>query len=863
MRTVILCCVLIPILAAGQVRDDFSDGDFTKNPRWVGDSSRFEINAAGQLHLKSQGSDTSILVTHTDASITGEWRFWMKLSFNTSSNNFARVYLVSDSMNIVPLMNAWYLQAGGGGDSICIYRQEGLSPEKLYGFQSYRTNHSTNTVRFRITSDASGKWEAMMDTTGGTRYYTDGTFSGPASLPAGWFGVFCRYTSSNATKFYFDDFYAGPLIRDTTPPVILSVRAKSDSVIRIAFSEEMDRAEAENTANYLLGPGGLQPWSAAMDPQSPEVTLHFHEKFASGFTGTLKAGNLQDINGNVMKDTVVPVFYYRPAAWDIVINEIMADPSPQVGLPDGEYVELYNRSVYPADLEGWSFEFGSYSKIFPSVVIRPGGFLLIAKDSSFLAYGDCVLLFTSSSSLSNEGTTLVLKDPLHHVIHTVSYSPAWFRGSFKGDGGWSLEMADPANPCGCGDNWGPSADATGGTPGRVNSNRRALSDREPPALLRAAITDSATLMACFTEPMDSTTLIVPGSWTVAGDGGLVHPISVEPVVPGFTAARLHFSSKFERRVVYQLLPSPLFMDCAGNRCDTSRIVRFGFPDTVAPHDVIINEILSNPASGGARFVELFNRSDRIADLQTLMIAGRDPENGLITGGTPLFSSPFIMFPGEYLALTSDAGDIGERYHSPAKNAIVSVPGFPVFGDDTGTVVLARKDNFTVIDRMHYDPSMHYPLLATTAGVSLERTSAEVPSGQNDNWHSAAETAGFATPGYLNSHSLLPESPDDEITVDPPLFSPDNDGRDDLLAITIREKEPDYSVNIEIYDAGGVLVRQLVNNVLPGSEGIFMWDGMTAQNRKAPLGIYVLLIEITRPGGLVKRVKRTAIVGGKF
>ena len=96
-----------------------------------------------------------------------------------------------------------------------------------------------------------------------------------------------------------------------------------------------------------------------------------------------------------------------------------------------------------------------------------------------------------------------------------------------------------------------------------------------------------------------------------------------------------------------------------------------------------------------------------------------------------------------------------------------------------------------------------------------------------------------------------------------MFSPDNDGHDDLLIVTIRENDPDCAVNIVVYDARGRQVRQLANNVLLGSEGVFTWDGMTASRSKAPMGFYIVLIEFIRPDGKVRKIKKTAIIGGKL
>jgi hypothetical protein len=45
--------------------------------------------------------------------------------------------------------------------------------------------------------------------------------------------------------------------------------------------------------------------------------------------------------------------------------------------------------------------------------------------------------------------------------------------------------------------------------------------------------------------------------------------------------------------------------------------------------------------------------------------------------------------------------------------------------------------------------------------------------------------------------------------------------------------------------------------------MFIWDGMTDSRNKAPLGFYILLIEISRPDGMVRKIKKTAILGGKL
>jgi hypothetical protein len=864
----IVCIICVSCIARAQVVDDFSDGNFTNNPAWTGDTAQFEINTANQLHLRSSGSDTSVLVTRNSRMKNTEWNFWMKLSFNTSSNNHARIYLTADTSALLSPVNGYSLQAGGGDDSIYIIKQTGTAVEKMLSFKSYKTVHSTNTLRVKIICDEYGNWEAMVDTTGGHNYISDGTFFDDSFQSSRWFGVFCRYTSSNSTKIYFDDFYIGPIIHDTLPPVIISQEVLTEKTVRLTFSEAVQKQGAEIPANYQVISTGASPDSVILDVHQPAaVNLFFHEPPTGATFELLRIRNIQDLSGNRLLDTIVQLCYYRPKVYDILIHELMADPDPPVELPNGEFVELYNRTMFPINLKDWTFRYGSYSRVFPSMTIPSKGYVLIVKDSAYLNFGKCAVLFTSSSSLSNEGTMLVLKDSHQHVIHSVSYIPDWFKGSFKVEGGWSLEMIDPSNPCGCGENWSASKDASGGTPGRANSNYKSNPDVKAPFAARAVISDSSLLEVYFSEAMDSTSLLSAANWVISPfenhPDGVAHPVRVVPVAPDFTSTELLLNETFIRGITYVLRVSGNMKDCAGNLYDSSLSIRFAIPDTVACHDLIINEILSDPASGGSRFIELYNRSEKIIDMRSLVLSNSDTSAGFLPNAMPLMSNGYLLFPGDYIAMTSSPDDICEKYRSPAPEAIVGMTGFPVFGDDTGTVVLARKDNLTIIDRMHYDPDMHYPLLITREGVSLERTNPEMPSDDNNNWHSAAETVGFATPAFQNSHRVMLEGTDQEITIEPDIFSPDNDGHDDLLNIIIRENDPDYAVSITVYDSRGRVVRQLVNNVLTGSEGFFVWDGMTANRSKASLGWYVLLIELTRPDGTVRRIKKTAVLGGKL
>ena len=85
---------------------------------------------------------------------------------------------------------------------------------------------------------------------------------------------------------------------------------------------------------------------------------------------------------------------------------------------------------------------------------------------------------------------------------------------------------------------------------------------------------------------------------------------------------------------------------------------------------------------------------------------------------------------------------------------------------------------------------------------MERIDPDGISQDEKNWHSAASTAGFGTPSYKNSQYKLLQKINATITITPKIFSPDNDGRDDIASIQYKVTEPGFMANITIYDSYG-------------------------------------------------------------
>ena len=98
-----------------------------------------------------------------------------------------------------------------------------------------------------------------------------------------------------------------------------------------------------------------------------------------------------------------------------------------------------------------------------------------------------------------------------------------------------------------------------------------------------------------------------------------------------------------------------------------------------------------------------------------------------------------------------------------------------------------------------------------------------------------------------------------ISVSPAIFSPDNDGRDDLATISYQTEASGFVANVFIFDAAGKLVRQLVKNDLLALKGKWTWDGLGENNHKLPVGSYIVFTEIFNLEGKKKSFKNTIVL----
>lgn len=545
--------------------------------------------------------------------------------------------------------------------------------------------------------------------------------------------------------------------------------------------------------------------------------------------------------------------------YDIIITEVMADPSPTVNLPNTEWIELTNTSTQPVNLQGWRIADASgQSGAMPNFILQPDQFVIVCTGSAVTAlsaYGSTIAV-TSFPSLDNDGELLYLKATNGTVIHAVNYSSAWYKNELKKEGGWSLEMIDIKNACGGADNWKASTDAAGGTPGKKNAANGTTVDDKGPQLKNAYTIDNSTIMILFNEPLDSLTGAVITNYTI--DGG-IQVSSAETIAPLFDRVKIKTITPLAENHVYIITASNI-SDCKGNTGGTANTIQTGLPANTVANNCVINEILFNPLPNAYDYVEFYNKSSHILDASKLYIANRNSSN-VISSITQLSSTTVYIFPGQYWVATPDADKLAMSYLVKHPENIF-VTTLPSFADDKGSVLLLNQQG-DIIDEVDYTADWHFKLIDNAEGVSLERVDPAANSQNADNWHSAASTAGYGTPTYQNSQFKNQQPVTAAITIQPAIFSPDNDGFDDIATIQYKAEQAGYVANIIIFDAAGRPVKTLVKNESLGLTGYWNWDGLNEKGGKLPVGTYIIFTEIFNLQGKKQRFKNTVVLARKL
>ncbi len=549
--------------------------------------------------------------------------------------------------------------------------------------------------------------------------------------------------------------------------------------------------------------------------------------------------------------------------YDIIISEFMADPTPSRGLPEVEYIELYNRSSKYFNLKDYRIMNGKDTTLLHSDTVAPKKYKIIYKKTSGISFtkfgAEKVHEVTKMSSLTNSKDSFYLISNKDTVIDAATYDLNLYQDSKKAIGGYSFERINidtPCNPLG----WMASNNPNGGTPGAVNSNPTLLVDNLPLEIDRYYLKDNDKVVVVFNKSLGRNQFSNNTNYQVIPSNNTIETVTINNSIL-FNAIQFKFSSSLKDS--FRLVIGSNIKDCINSshliKPETLLIKK---TETLALKDLIINEILTNPETGGSRFIELYNKSNKVFDIINLKI-GDDvtPTNNIKV------NTNMLIFPNEYIVLTNNPFYIQNRYRARAFRKNILSQKLPAWNDNSDIVFLSY--NNVLLDSFTYKKSWHNPLIANTEGVSLERINPNKPSSDASNWQSAAQTAGYATPGRQNSQYKISDSTSKStqsrriFELDKKTFSPDSDGFDDFLTLNYSFDKSGNVASIFIFDDKGRRVKTLINNALLSVEGNIIWQGDTDEGLKVRQGIYILSIEWVSPMGKVEREKLACYVAGRL
>jgi hypothetical protein len=551
----------------------------------------------------------------------------------------------------------------------------------------------------------------------------------------------------------------------------------------------------------------------------------------------------------------LPVFSQAPARYDVIIHEILPKPTPEVGLPAFEYIELKNRGSKAWDLAGWKLGVNKREVQLPAYQLKPDSLVVLCSTAAAAAYNQPGIIGVPKfPPLADDTALITLYGPEAQVIHGIYYTQGWYGGPIKG--GRSLEMVDPSHPCTETDNWLLSPDPAGGTPGKPNAAAKRLEDDSRPDLLFATLADSQQVSLHFSKPVDSSIAANPERYRLPG----FNILAVKVLQPIFNEVALQLHKPLNPDSIYIITVNGI-RDCEGKESGLFLSAAIGKSEPPGPKDIVINELLFYTSAGVPEFIEILNASTKRRTADKLFFSSRK-KDGSFGPFKALTQQARIIEPGEHLAFTTSPQALCRRFSCLAPNQVLRVGSLPSMPLEAGSIVLVTADS-SIIDEVHYSDSMHFALFNTNRDISLERKSPNLPSDDMGNWHSAAGTYGGASPGFQNTQRQEAAVNTINIVLSPEVISPDNGGVENRAILSWKLPLAGYTGNIQIFDASGKLVKRLSDNLLMGTEGSVSWNATNEYGELLPSGIYIFLIEIFNLQGEVKRWKKTIVVARKL
>jgi hypothetical protein len=247
--------------------------------------------------------------------------------------------------------------------------------------------------------------------------------------------------------------------------------------------------------------------------------------------------------------------------------------------------------------------------------------------------------------------------------------------------------------------------------------------------------------------------------------------------------------------------------------------------------VIINEINYNSSAAfdPGDWIELYNRQNQSIDLSGWRLTDENESNSFT------FPQGSSIEPHDFFVLCNDL-PMFQNLFPTVDNVIGSFP----FGLKNGGEVIRLYSNAQIlIDSVHYDNKLPWPLEPDGSGRTLELTNPWLNNDLAENW--TASTVLHGTPGSENSvlttvHDMSPALLPERYELFPNYPNPFNPST--TIRYSIKEKG---FIRITIYNILGQAVRSLVNQELDAGIYSTVWNGQDNNGHPVSSGTYLYIL----------------------
>lgn len=729
--------------AFAQLSEDFSDGEIAYQPTWMGDTGRFNVNVNNQIQSKTFfRGDTAYLATASTYNLNTVWEFYVQMNFDPSTGNLFRYYFTSDNVILNQSLKGYYLQIGESGstDSYDFYRQTNSSSSKIIdGAAKARAVVDTLKTFIRMVHDKDGYWYLYSRAVDSTNWVLEGSVYDVTHQQSSYSGIYIRHTSTRSDKFIFDDLNIQQDQIDTTAPSLVFSSVLNDSTISIEYNEVLDTSNVRALNGYVLN-NIIHPNNIIFNNYSNTIEIVFSGYLPNG-NNILTMPFYKDIYGNQQSINDSFVFQYTMPvlsnAGDIIITEIMADPSPVIAMPNVEYLEIYNTSSKVIPLNGFTISDGTSTSVLGNYSIGIHEFVILCKLSDtglFSQYGK-VLGLSVWPTLNNTSDVITLKNAKNETIDQVTYDLTWYKDALKRDGGYSLERVDFTNQCSAFYNWMASASQNGGTPGQINSYWIETHENKIFKINHVLMKTDSSMQIQFNHIPDTALAMQEMKYRLNGFN--IYAKKTKWVDENYHTLELIYGYKFNRKRDYKLIVGNV-ITCEGVYLEENffTVKQINIDDTST---IRISELMIDPypsvALPNLEYVEIYNQNNYDVELINWKI-GYNNNDYIIPNKKLLANSYYIICNIKDTLTLSEFGNT------------IGIIGFPTMSNTSARISL-KNNKSIVIDEVTYHIDWHSTNTKKLGGWSLEQIDPFSKCNAQTNWSSSNDGSG-GTPGYENS-----------------------------------------------------------------------------------------------------------------